>query len=222
MSEEQISKVKNLKSKNTLKILSGVLVGCLIVLALCAGFLLGNYTGTWDMISTTEENLRNVYSNETQLQLKQWLTDEPLNFTEGLVWQSHLVKFEMNRPSYQNVAQVLKDGEGACGENVWVYSAFCVAKGIHFRIVTVGYFFPGVVDHAWIQVNPSGDGKTWIQIDVADTCAGLQDGKTIDQLWNNTLNNNSYYAGKHYKMVLAYELNSNNEITITDVTKTFS
>jgi len=89
-------------------------------------------------------------------------------------------------------------------------------------MVTVGYLIPDVVDHAWIQVNPSGDGKTWIQVDVADSVAGLQNGKTIDQLWNVTINNNHYYANRHYKMVLAYQLNDNNEIVITDVTSTFS
>lgn len=213
---------KAIQSKKFGKILSGILIGCFLVLALTGGFLWGNITGTWDMIANFEHDLRNVYSNQTQQELKQWLSNEPMNFTDGLVWESKLITFDMHRPQYENVPQVIRNGKGACSENVWVYGAFCAAKGIPFRAITVGYFFPGVVDHVWAQVNPSGDGKTWIQIDVADTCAGLQNGKTIDQLWNHTLNNNAYYADRHYKMALAYQLNDNDEVVITDVTSTFS
>jgi hypothetical protein len=193
-----------------------------MMLALVGGFIWGNYTGTWDSIANDEKNLRDVYSNSTQSKLKQWLSNASMNFTDGLVWESKVIKFDMNRPNYENVPQVLTNGKGACGEHVWVYAAFCVAKGIPFRMVTVGYFWPSVVDHAWVQVNPSGDEKTWIQIDVADTCAGLQNGQTIEQLYNHTWNNDAYYSNRHYKMVLAYQLNDNNQVTITDVTETFS
>ena len=92
---------------------------------------------------------------------------------------------------------------------------------IPFRIVTVGYFVPNVVDHAWVQVNSSHDGKTWIHVEVTDTCAQLRDGKTIDQLWNQTINNNSYYFKNNYKTVQAYELNENGDVIITDAS-TFS
>ena len=103
-----------------------------------------------------------------------------------------------------------------------MFCAFCVAKNIPFRMVTVGYFVPNVVDHVWAQVNPSRDGKTWIHVEVTDSCVGLRTGKTINQLWNSTINNNSYYFGHHYKMVLAYQLDELDEIAITDVTSTFS
>jgi hypothetical protein len=117
---------------------------------------------------------------------------------------------------------VLNDKKGACGEFVMLYGAFCVANNIPFRLVTVGYFVPNIVDHMWVQVNPSHDDKTWIHVEVTDTCVQLSNGKTIDQLWNQTINNNSYYFKYNYKMVLAYQLNENGEVLITDVTSTFS
>jgi hypothetical protein len=89
-------------------------------------------------------------------------------------------------------------------------------------MVTMGYFAPNVVDHAWVQVNPSHDGQTWIHVEVTDSCAGIAKGNTVDQLWNITINNNSYYNKYHYKMVLAYQLNEDAEVMITDVTSTFS
>jgi len=64
--------------------------------------------------------------------------------------------------------QALKNGKGACGEFVLVFGAFCIAKNIPFRLVTVGYFVPSIVDHVWAQVNPSNDGKTCIQVEVTD------------------------------------------------------
>ncbi len=177
---------------------------------------------TWKMISYTENNLRDLYSNATQTELAAWLTDNQMNFTEILMLQSKLMEFTHNRPKYQNVTQVLTNKKGACGEFVWVFGAFCVANNIPFRVIGVGYFVPSVVDHNWAQVNPSHDGETWIHVDVADTCAGYRNGNTTDELWNVTMNNNSYKAKEHYKMVLAYELNQNGEIVITDVTDTFS
>jgi hypothetical protein len=177
---------------------------------------------TWNMISSTEKNLRALYSNSIQTELKAWLPNDQMNFTDGLVWESKLLNYTQNRPKYQNVTQVLNDGKGACGEFVWVFGAFCVANDIPFRVIGVGYFIPNVVDHDWVQVNPSHDGKTWIHVEVTDTCDRLKKGETIDELWNVTIDNNSYYANRHYKMVLAYELNQNGEIVITDVTATFS
>lgn len=203
----------------TLFIIASLLTGLIF------GFLWGyndGQTAVWDMIAKDERDLRDIYTNLTQIELKEWLPDDQMNFTDGLIWESHWLNFTSNRPKYENVTQVLRNGIGACGEHVWVYAAFCVAKGIPFRVVTLGYFVPQVVDHSWIQVNPSGDGKTWIHIDVTDTCDRLDKGQTIEQLWNVTINNNSYYSEKNYKMVLAYELNKENEIVITDVTQTFS
>jgi hypothetical protein len=185
------------------------------------GFNMGQ-TAVWDQIRVTENQLRDLYSNSTQNELKAWLPDAQMNFTDGLVWESQKLSYTENRPHYENIAQVLRNGKGACGEFVWVFCAFCVAKNIPFRMVTVGYFVPNVVDHAWAQVNPSGDGKTWVHVEVTDSCYQISRGKTIDQLWNVTINNNSYYNKNHYKMVLAYQLNEDGEVIITDVTSTFS
>jgi len=176
----------------------------------------------WNMISATGKNLRALYSNSTQTELKARLPESQMNFTDVLIWQSKLLNFTHDRPDYQNVTQVLSNGKGACGEFVWVFGAFCVANDIPFRVIGVGYFIPNVVDHNWAQVNPSHDGETWIHVEVVDTCEALKNGSTIDELWNETINKNSYYADRQYKMVLAYDMTQNGEVVITDVTATFS
>jgi uncharacterized protein YneF (UPF0154 family) len=203
----------------------GLISIALILTGIIGGYFWGSsigQTSVWDRLSITENQLRDLYSNSTQTGLTAWLPNVQMNFMDGLIWESQGMSYTENRPQYQNVLQVLNDKKGACGEFVWVYGAFCVANNIPFRIVTVGYFVPNVADHAWVQVNPSHDGKTWIHVEVTDTCSLLSDGKTIDQLWNQTINNNSYYFKYNYKMVQAYELNENGEVIITDATSTFS
>ena len=222
MSQEVEKRKKGLSKKQAIAL--AVAIGAIIVASewgLNALFTEGQMA-TWKMISNIEKSLRDVYSDSTQTELKAWLSDSQMNFTDGLIWESKLLTFDFNRPKYENVPQVLKNGKGACGEFTWVYAAFCAANDIPFRFIGVGYFIPSVVDHNWIQVNPSHDGETWIHIDVSDTCVGIQNGNTIDGLWNHTFNNNSKYIKKDYKMVLAYEMNKNGEIVITDVTATFS
>lgn len=212
------------------KIVFCVLVSILLICigscgGFCVGFLWGRDAGqtlVWDRIKTKENQLRDLYTSSSQTELKAWLPDTQMNFTDGLVWESKLLNYTQSRPQYQNVTQVLKNGKGACGEFVWVFCAFCVAKNIPFRMVTVGYFVPNVVDHAWVQVNPSNDGKTWVHVEVTDSCCRLKKGSAISQLWNLTINNNAYYFERNYKMVLAFQLNEDGEVVITDVTSTFS
>jgi hypothetical protein len=219
---------KKPKKQITVKGIISLMIIATVMIGLPIGFLIGSYSSfssgqmvTWDIIAKGESDLLGIYSNETQTVLSQRLPHGCMNFTNGLIWESSMMNFTFDRPQYQNVPQVLTNGKGACGEHVWVYAAFCVAKGIPFRVVHVGYFVPGVVDHSWIQVNPLNDGISWIHVEVAGSCAGLQNGKTIDQLWNDTINNNNAYKEQQYKMVLAYQL-IDNQIVITDVTSTFS
>lgn len=217
-------KPKRPSKKTAFKLTYCVLLGIALILT---GFIICFYSNigqnsVWDQIYMTETQLRDLYSNSTQTELKAWLPNVQMNFTDGLVWESQRISYTENRPPYQNVIQVLNDKKGACGEFAMLYGAFCVANNIPFRVVTVGYFAANVVDHVWVQVNPSHDGKTWIHVEVTDSCVQLSNGKTIDQLWNQTINNNSYYFKYHYKMVQAYELNENGEVVITDVTSTFS
>jgi hypothetical protein len=223
----QPNKNWSIKKTLTIMIVTSLIIGLLMGLAL--GYILTwsysfecGQTDVWSMITKDENDLRNVYSNTTQSQLKQWLPDNPMNFTDGLIWESELLNFSFDRPLYQNVTQVLENGKGACGEYVWVYAAFCVAKNISFRVIHLGYYKTSVVDHAWMQVNPSNDGKTWIHIEVAGSCDDLKNGKTIDQIWGDRIDNNQAYGNQHYKMVLAYQSSDNGQITITDVTSTFS
>ena len=224
------SLLKRPSKKTVLKLISFALIfASLILVGFVVGFVVGNYcgtsfgqTGVWDQIRTTENQLRDLYSNSTQTDVKALLPSTQMNFTDGLVWESQRLSYNKDRPQYQDVIQVLRNGKGACGEFVWVFCAFCVAKNIPFRMVTVGYFVPNVVDHAWVQVNPSHDGQTWIHVEVTDSCDNITKGGTVDRLWNIAINNNSYYNDRHYKMVLAYQLNENAEVMVTDVTSTFS
>lgn len=202
-----------------------------LMVGLPIGFLTGSFNtydsyengqmATWDIISNDENNLRDLYSNATQTALKQWLSDEPMNFTDGLIWESRLLNFSYDRPEYRNATQMIASHKGACGDFAWIYGAFCVAKNITFRIIHVGYWVPSVVDHSWVQVNPTKDGETWIHVEVAGSCDGIQKGKSIDQLWGDTIGNNQAYINSHYKMVLAYQL-IDNQVVITDVTSTFA
>lgn len=224
--ESFLKRPKRPSWKSVLNLASFALISIAMILV---GTVVGYYwessygqTAVWDGIRNTENQLRDVYSNSTQVELKAWLQNAQMNFTDGLVWESRLLNYTEERPQYQNVIQVLRDGKGACGEFVWVFCAFCVAKDIPFRMVTVGYYVSNVVDHAWVQVNPSHDGHTWIHVEVTDSCVGIAKGDTVDQLWNSTINNNSYYNKDHYKMVLAFQLNEDGEVVITDVTSTFS
>jgi hypothetical protein len=76
-----------------------------------------------------------------------------------------------------------------------------------------------VVDHAWIQVNPSKDGKTWIQVEVGEvamTLAKESQSTTYGVLGLITIKP----INSHYKMVLGYQL-IDNQVVITDVTSTF-
>lgn len=224
--ESLLKRPKRPSKKTALKLTRLALVCAFLILVgigvgFCWGWSLGQ-TVVWDQIRTTESQLRDLYSNSTQTELKAWLPGTQMNFTDGLVWESQRLNYTEDRPQYQNVIQVLRNGKGACGEFVWVFCAFCVAKNIPFRMVTVGYFVPNVVDHTWVQVNPSHDGQTWIHVEVTDSCVYIAKGNTVDQLWNITINNNSRYNNYHYKMVLAYQLNEDAETMITDVTPTFS
>jgi uncharacterized protein YneF (UPF0154 family) len=210
--------------KKTLNISLYLLISILLILT---GILVGFFSNigqnsVWDQISITEKQVRELYTNSTQTELKAMLPNSQMNFTDGLIWESQKISYSENRPQYQNVIQVLNNKKGACGEFSMLYGAFCVANNISFRVVTVGYFAANTVDHTWVQVNPSHDGKTWIHVEVTDTCARLSKGETINQLWNQTINNNSYYSKENYKMVQAYELNENGEVVITDVTSIFS
>ena len=220
------SLLKKPSKKTVLKLISiGLILASLFLAGVVAGYywdLSVGQTIVWDQIRLTENQLRDLYSSSTQAELKTLLPSTQMNFTDGLVWESQRLNYTENRPQYQNVIQVLRNEKGACGEFVWVFCAFCVAKNIPFRMVTVGYFVPNVVDHAWVQVNPSNDARTWIHVEVTDSCANITKGGTVDQLWNVTINNNSYYNKYHYKMVLAYQLDEDAEVIVTDVTSTFS
>ena len=93
---------KSPSKKRRWKIISWVLISTILVLSgFLVGFLLAfgwGETSVWDHIRATEDNLRQLYVNETQTDLKAWLPDSQMNFTDGLIWESQLLSFNQKRP----------------------------------------------------------------------------------------------------------------------------
>ena len=98
-----------------------MLTAIVVVLGITASVISGTLIGflstdnasqmkVWGMIEQQGEDIRDLLSDVTQQQLKEWLPDEPMNFTDGLVWESQHLNFTQNRPKYQNVTQVLSEG----------------------------------------------------------------------------------------------------------------
>jgi len=85
-----------------------------------------------------------------------------------------------------------------------------------------GYFISNVVDHAWAEVNPSNDGKTWIHVEVSDSCKGIKNGRDVNDLIGLKINNFSCYHGRNYKMVLAFQVTEDRQVIIVDRTSAYS
>lgn len=144
---------------------------------------------------------------------------QKLNYTDLLYWESRRLNYTENRIWHADPIEILNYGKGACGEFSILYISICLANDIPARLVITAYLIPNVVDHSWAEVNPLKDGKTWIHVEVTDACYSI---KTTGSLNPLTINNTSYYKNQHYRMLFAYQLDADRNVTITDRTAVYS
>jgi transglutaminase-like putative cysteine protease len=169
-------------------------------------------------LSYTEDLMLRLSSNSVLNQLRSSFPAK-LNYAELLVWESQRLNYTENRIVHDDPIEILKYGKGACGEFSILYVAICLSNNVSARLLTPAYIIPNVVDHIWAEVNPSNDGKIWIQIDPTDACAAIQKGVALRDL--TSINNTSYYANRNYDMVLAFQATEDRQVIITDRTDVY-
>ena len=161
----------------------------------------------------------NLSSSEIQSKMKEYFP-EKMNYTELFTWQSTKMNYSQNRDYHTDPLEILDYGKGACLEYAVVYVASCLVNDIPARLLGSGYVIPGQVDHAWAEVNPSRDGKTWIHIEPADCAVSIQNGKSVSEL--KCFNNPSMHYNKHIELVLAFEPTPDGGVIIRDRTEYYS
>ena len=175
-----------------------------------------------DKMSEKEIWMLNLSSDENLTKLRAQFFPERLNYTELLVWESQRLNFTENRVFHYDPLEIVDSTKGACGEFTILYVAACLANNISARILMPAQFIPNIIDHAWAEVNPSNDGKTWIQVDSSDSCVAVQKGTSVNDLMGITINNTMKYSGSNYKMVLAFQVTQDRQIIIIDRTDIYS
>jgi hypothetical protein len=171
-----------------------------------------------EYIAYNESVALNLSSDEVITNLTN-MFPQKLNYTNLLYWESDRLNYTENRVFHADPIEILNYGKGACGEFSILYVAICLANDVPARLVMTGYLIPNVVDHSWAEVNPSNDGRTWIHVEVTDACYST---KTTHILNPSTVNNTSYYKNQHYKMVLAYQVDADGQVTMVDRTAVYS
>jgi len=193
----------------TLVLVLVLLISCITCLVI--GFGLGRQAAI-DKITHFRDVSINLSSIVIQSELKQ-LFPRKMNYTELLRWESGKLSYtteEIER--HTNPIEILNYGLGRCGEFSILYVAICLANGIPARLVT-----DLVVDHVWAEVNPSGDGITWIHVEPTDSCVRIQNGRSIYD-YPATVNNPHLYRSKNLQMVLAFQITGKGIVTIIDRT----
>lgn len=170
-------------------------------------------------IAYYEKVCLNLSSNEV-LDYFQKLFPQKLNYTQLLEWESTKLNYTTDREPHDNPIEILNYGKGACGEFAILYITICLVNDILARLVTPPYVISKVIDHVWVEVNPSKDNETWIHVDPTDSCVEIQKGKSISEL--TTINNPLMYKDKGYEMVLAFQLTQNNQVLIVDRTSVYN
>jgi hypothetical protein len=201
---------------------------CFLIFALLLGFY-GSFNfgmgfnqgqiSVVDHIAHHEGVMINLSSYEKLSELRKYFP-EPLNYTDLLIWESKRLIFTERRVVHTDPIEILTYGKGACGEFSIMYTAICLANGIPARIVVPGYILPKVVDHTWVEINPSRNNKTWIHIEPTDSCVQLSNGHSLDDL--QTINNTAYYNSRNFRSVLAFQIISESQVIIIDRTSTYS
>ena len=164
----------------------------------------------------------NLSNRENISKLREQFFSDQLNYTDLLVWESSKLNFTSNRVIHDDPFEIINSTKGACGEFTILYVAACLANNISARILIPAQLIPNVIDHAWAEVNPSNDGKTWIHVDPSDSCVNIQKGATVNDLFGSTIDNTSKYRDNDYKMVLAFQITQDGQIVIVDRTNAYS
>lgn len=171
-------------------------------------------TSVIEKIAHHESVLLSLSSNDIMTQIRQNFS-EKLNYTELLAWESTRLTYtkEPIKNRTTNPVEILKRGIGKCGEFSIVYVSICLANDIPARLVT-----GAVVDHAWAEVNPLKDGRTWIHVEPTDSCVRIQKGEKSIYDSPATVNNPSLYKNKNFQMVLSFEVIEEGQVLIIDRT----
>ena len=210
---EVLSKLSSLTIKVTILI-------CFLLIAFLIGCYFGHTLGRNDVVSKIKLHIDislELSSNEVLTRLEEYFP-EKLNYTQLLEWESSRLNYtEEEITRYTNPIDILNYGLGRCGEYSILYVANCLANGIPARLV-----IDAIVDHVWAEVNPSRDNRTWIHIEVTDSCVGIQKGKINVYDAPATINNPSYYKEKVFQLVLAFQATEEREVLIIDRTSFYS
>lgn len=206
---EILSKLSSLKVKV-------ILVIFILLVASLIGCYFGYILGRNDVISKIKRHIGislELSSNEVLTQLKGDFP-ERLNYTQLLEWESNRLNYTRgNIIRYTNPIDILNYGLGRCGEYSILYVAICLANDIPARLV-----IDAIVDHVWAEVNPSKDNKTWLHVEVTDSCVRIQKGEKSIYDTPATADNPSLYEGKDFQLVLAFQVAEEREVLIIDRT----
>jgi len=199
-----------------------VLILVIGVAGVFSGWMCGFNDGKKDVVSNIvsyENIMLNLSSPKTLSDIKHYFTSR-LNYTELLVWESSRLNYTTRREVHTGPIEILNYGRGGCGELSILYVSICLANDIPARLVVPEPFIPGVIDHAWAEVNPSKDNQKWIHVEVTDSCVRIQQGGSI---YGNppTVDNPLLYRHREYPMVLAFQITDQREILIVDRTSVY-
>jgi hypothetical protein len=205
---------------------SFLVVAILVITSLIVGFLSyseGFSAGQKDVVANinfNEDLMINLSSSDCQTYLR-GLFPTKQNYTQLLDWESKNLNYTTAAITrYNDPRQIISYQLGRCGEFSILYTSICIANDIPARIVSPAIVIAGVVDHVWVEVNPSKDGTSWISVDPTNACTRIQLGISIFET-SSTVDNPSAFKGK-YTMILAYETNIDNQTFVVDRTSYYN
>jgi hypothetical protein len=224
--KKSTSNLFKLNKRFKIALVSVFVVAILVITALIVSSLSyseGFSSGQKDVvavISFNEELMINLSSPDCQVYLK-GLFSTKQNYTQLLDWESKNLNYSTaDITRHNDPRQIISYHLGRCGEFSILYTSVCIANDIPARIVSPAIIILGVIDHVWVEVNPSKDGMSWIPIDPTDACYRIQHGTSIYES-PATVDNPSAFKGK-YTMILAFETNMNNQTFVVDRTSYYN
>jgi hypothetical protein len=207
-------------------LVSVAIVLILVIASLTASFFSyseGFSSGQKDIVaivSFNEELMVNLSRPDCQAYLNELFVTKQ-NYTQLLYWESKNLNYSNDVITRQNdPREIISYHLGRCGEFSILYAAVCIANDIPARIVSPAIIIPGVVDHVWVEINPSKDGVTWIPVDPTGACDRIQHGVSIYE--NPAMINNPSAFEDKYTMILAFETTTDNQTFVVDRTSYYN